>query len=96
MNRKRQSEVGNIHPQVRWASDDHRTKSMMKVNKVSLRAGDIVHLKSGGPPMIIEQIDRKRRESICHWFDSKGHPFWSVFPFDTLSAPSHRWQPHAL
>jgi len=33
------------------------------------KPGDIVRLKSGGPPMTIESLDRKEGGFLCLWFD---------------------------
>jgi uncharacterized protein YodC (DUF2158 family) len=36
----------------------------------SLRVGDVVRLKSGGPKMVIEKIERIRG-ALCTWQDAK-------------------------
>jgi uncharacterized protein YodC (DUF2158 family) len=38
---------------------------------MDFKPGDIVRLKSGGPPMVVDEIDKKQTPTIiaCLWFD---------------------------
>lgn len=42
--------------------------------------GDIVKLKSGGPPMTITGIRGDGRNVTCTWFKSSNESAWQVFP----------------
>ena len=44
-------------------------------NEQNLAPGDVVMLKSGGPPMTIEDIDKfqysEHDKALCSWFEGK-------------------------
>jgi uncharacterized protein YodC (DUF2158 family) len=55
-----------------------------------LQVGDTVQLKSGGPKMTIERIDKKfesdtTNSAFCSWFDDKNKPQKSYFPLTSLN-----------
>jgi uncharacterized protein YodC (DUF2158 family) len=35
------------------------------------KRGDVVRLKSGGPPMTVDEKGQYGDELVCHWFDGK-------------------------
>ena len=50
----------------------------MANSKISFKVGDLVELKSGGPPMTVEDpahfsLDRKSATVRCTWFAGKKH-----------------------
>ena len=56
-----------------------------------LQAGDVVQLKSGGPKMVIEWINRKNPPNVfanlgacCSWFDSSGKQHTKMFAESAL------------
>ena len=36
---------------------------------MDFKPGDLVRLKSGGPAMVVEEIDKKDGSLMCLWFD---------------------------
>jgi len=56
----------------------------MPEEKETLAVGDTVRLKSGGPPMTIQDIASDM--SICVWFDAKGIRQQAQFLTATLQA----------
>jgi uncharacterized protein YodC (DUF2158 family) len=38
---------------------------------VAFKIGDVVRLKSGGPDMVIQEIDEVNGTAVCRWFDGK-------------------------
>lgn len=52
----------------------------------TIKAGDIVKVKSGGPKMTVSETgDRMGTESAwCNWFDEKNKNQEGVFPLTTL------------
>jgi uncharacterized protein YodC (DUF2158 family) len=53
------------------------------------KPGDIVQLRSGGPPMTVDWCKADPSESgqgqaKCSWFDKKNNPRWQVFPATSL------------
>jgi uncharacterized protein YodC (DUF2158 family) len=55
--------------------------------EISFKPGDIVRLKSGGPPMTIAHIDGT--EAYCEWFNDKREVQGRDFQVTSL-------QPHSL
>lgn len=55
------------------------------MNQQAFNPGDVVQLKSGGPPMTVDQIDDFQGEIgvKCIWFEAKARKE-SVFPPHTL------------
>ncbi|MCA9623147.1 MAG: DUF2158 domain-containing protein [Myxococcales bacterium] len=51
-----------------------------------IKKGDTVQLKSGGPPMTVEEVDGD--EIVCVWFDHKNQLERSVFQVATLTKAS--------
>lgn len=49
---------------------------------ISVGIGDIVQLKSGGPPMTVTYVDDIRAD--CAWFDDKLHNLAHSFPLECL------------
>jgi uncharacterized protein YodC (DUF2158 family) len=60
------------------------------------KVGDVVELKSGGPPMTVAVVYEDhdwasadgQKMAECHWIAS-GLPQMAVFPIETLQAPGH-------
>ena len=55
-----------------------------------LKAGDTVQLKSGGPYMTIDRIDKKfasdsQNSAHCSWFDEKKNPKNGWFTLTSLN-----------
>ena len=51
----------------------------------SLRTGDEVHLRSGGPLMTVDRVEGD--QAICHWATEYGELRSGSFPIVELSAP---------
>jgi len=54
-----------------------------------LICGDIVTLKSGGPPMTVRQTDRIEKETrvVCEWCSDAGVPHKAIYLIDQLVRP---------
>lgn len=51
-----------------------------------LQLGEVVRLKSGGPPMtIVDFVGDDESEALCTFIDSKGKVVREVFPFAALT-----------
>jgi uncharacterized protein YodC (DUF2158 family) len=48
----------------------------------SFQRGDLVRLRSGGPPMTVDSIHGNQVD--CFWSDSDGEPIAQSFPADVL------------
>ncbi len=59
----------------------------------SFNKGDIVELKSGGPPMTVAQVEGER--VLCQWFDGKS-PAAQRFDAATLKISEGRSGPVPL
>ena len=49
-----------------------------------INVGDVVQLKSGGPPMTVTEIGENNNEVYCEWFDKKGEPQGRHFMIEAL------------
>jgi uncharacterized protein YodC (DUF2158 family) len=54
------------------AIDSQRWDRKMS-NMATFAPGDVVQLKSGGPPMTVNRKHASSDELICNWFDGKKH-----------------------
>jgi len=45
-----------------------------------LTRGDVVELRSGGPPMTVSRVHRARKLIECYWFDLEGRLRKRAFP----------------
>ncbi|HEV2747529.1 MAG TPA: DUF2158 domain-containing protein [Allosphingosinicella sp.] len=52
---------------------------------MTLKSGDVVQLKSGGPLMVVESIDDYggTTKALCSWFDKANHKN-GLFPLPAL------------
>lgn len=50
---------------------------------ISLKVGDVVQLKSGGPKMTVSKIDQDDNTYNCCWFNGKKVE-WADFPLEAL------------
>jgi uncharacterized protein YodC (DUF2158 family) len=58
------------------------TSTLQSWTAPSLRRGDLVRLRSGGPLMTVENI--KGSEVDCYWSDWNGQPNAQAFPIEVL------------
>jgi uncharacterized protein YodC (DUF2158 family) len=56
------------------------------VDKQALEVGDVVRLKSGGPPMTVEAIEGSTARVV--WIDDKQQTHRESFPSETLALES--------
>jgi len=56
--------------------------SILAQSVSTLRQGDLVRLRSGGPLMTIERIERDKAN--CYWTDVNGQPNDGTFPTSVL------------
>ena len=59
---------------------------MFQIDCSMFKDGDVIMLKSGGPPMTISEIDHKTNTATCEWFDTDNKPHKAVFNVKTLKA----------
>lgn len=61
------------------AADDIR-QELESMQHGRLSRGDIVTLRSGGPPMTVSRVHRARKLIECYWFDLEGRLRKRAFP----------------
>lgn len=42
----------------------------------AFHVGDVVRMRSGGPPMTVTSLDAERNQVCCMWFESRGRPHY--------------------
>jgi uncharacterized protein YodC (DUF2158 family) len=58
------------------------TPTLLRGTAPSIRRGDLVRLRSGGPLMTVENI--KGSGVDCYWSDGNGQPNAQTFPIEVL------------